>query len=93
MLDPAIYSRIHLTINYPALDLPSRHKIWQTFLERDGVAEISEAERDVLAEIDVNGRKIRNVVKTARIMAKQRGSPVCFDDIRKVLRITEGLEI
>ncbi len=32
VLDPAIYSRIHLTINYPALDAPSRRTIWSTFL-------------------------------------------------------------
>jgi SpoVK/Ycf46/Vps4 family AAA+-type ATPase len=93
VLDPAIYSRIHLTINYPALDAPSRRKIWNTFLEHDGGAEISESERELLAQINVNGRKIRNLVKTARIMARRRGEPVGFDDVRKVMRITEGLTI
>ncbi|KAM0330094.1 hypothetical protein ACHAQA_004265 [Verticillium albo-atrum] len=93
VLDPAVYSRIHLTINYPALDAPSRTKIWTTFLSHGTESSISDRELEVLASIDVNGRRIRNIVKTTKIMAKRAGRPICFDDVRKVMRITEGLVI
>ncbi|CRK46653.1 hypothetical protein BN1723_016699 [Verticillium longisporum] len=93
VLDPAVYSRIHLTINYPALDAPSRTKIWTTFLSHGTESSISERELEVLANIDVNGRRIRNIAKTTKIMAKRAGRPICFDDVKKVMRITEGLII
>ncbi|KAL0936383.1 uncharacterized protein CTRU02_208598 [Colletotrichum truncatum] len=91
-LDPAVYSRIHLTINYPALDQPSRLKIWQTFLEKNG-SNMSKSELEALSEIEVDGRRIRNIVKTSGIMANREGRPIRFDDVRKVMKITEGLEL
>lgn len=93
VLDPAIYSRIHLTINYPALDLSSRRTIWRTFLEHEGTSTVSSTELEALAGIDVNGRRIRNIVKTARIMAKQANRGISFDDVKKVMRITEGVTV
>ncbi|KXH50197.1 hypothetical protein CSIM01_07421 [Colletotrichum simmondsii] len=91
-LDPAIYSRVHLNINYPALDEPSRLEIWQTFLEKNN-STMSESEFGSLSRINVNGRRIRNIVKTAGIMAKKDGRAVNFDDVRKVMKITEGIDI
>jgi len=92
VLDPGVYSRIHLTINYPGLDTGSRRLIWKTFLDREG-SSVSEAELDKLAELDLNGRRIRNVTKTARIMAKRAGRTICSADVQQVMRITEGVEI
>lgn len=91
-LDPAIYSRVHLNINYPALDEPSRLKIWQTFLEKNN-STMSKSEFECLSSINVNGRRIRNIVKTAGIVAKKDGRAVNFDDVRKVMKITEGIDI
>ncbi|OLN97046.1 26S protease regulatory subunit 4-like protein 1 [Colletotrichum chlorophyti] len=91
-LDPAVYSRIHLTINYPALDQPSRLKIWQTFLEKNS-STMTDGEFEALSKIEVNGRRIRNIVKTSGIMAKRDGRRIRFDDVKKVMRITEGLAI
>ncbi|KAH8897724.1 P-loop containing nucleoside triphosphate hydrolase protein [Thozetella sp. PMI_491] len=93
VLDPAIYSRIHLTINYPALDPLSRRQIWKNFLAREWESAVGDAELDQLAEIEVNGRRIRNITKTAKIMAKRQKRGITFTDIRQVLRITEGLTI
>ncbi|KAK2728938.1 AAA family [Colletotrichum kahawae] len=91
-LDPAVHSRVHLTINYPALDEPSRQKVWTTFLGKTG-SELSDGELEALSRIEVDGRKIRNIVKTASIMARRDGRSVGFDDIKKVMRITEGIEV
>ncbi|KAF6839164.1 hypothetical protein CMUS01_04359 [Colletotrichum musicola] len=91
-LDQAVYSRVHLNINYPALDAPSREKIWRTFLEKGG-AVMEENEYAALSKIEVNGRRIRNIVRTASIMARRGNRPVQFDDISKVMKITEGLQI
>ncbi|KAJ0314578.1 hypothetical protein Brms1b_006733 [Colletotrichum noveboracense] len=91
-LDPAVHSRVHLTINYPALDEPSRQKVWMTFLAKTG-SELSNEELAALSSIEIDGRKIRNIVKTASIMARRDGRSVRFDDIRKVMKITEGIEV
>lgn len=94
-LDPAIHSRIHLTVNYPALDLQSRRTIWCNFVRQGAAApsSVTEEELDVLARLDVNGRRIRNVVKTARLMARRGERDVTFVDIRQVIRITEGISL
>jgi len=92
-LDPAIYSRIHLTINYPPLDSASRHAIWQNFLQREEGSTVSTEELDVLAAVDIDGRRIRNVTKTAAIMTKRQGRGISFEDIKQVMRITEGLRV
>jgi len=91
-LDPAVYSRIHLTINYPSLDFPSRLTIWKTFLGREKSV-VTEEEITKLAEIEINGRRIKNITKTARIIAKRRGRDIGFDDIKNAMRITEGLMV
>ncbi|KAL3296081.1 TOB3 (member of AAA-ATPase family) [Colletotrichum asianum] len=91
-LDPAVHSRVHLTINYPALDEPSRQKVWMTFLGKTG-SKLSNEELAALSSIEIDGRKIRNIVKTASIMARRDGRCVRFDDIRKVMKITEGIEV
>ncbi|KAK4194226.1 P-loop containing nucleoside triphosphate hydrolase protein [Triangularia verruculosa] len=96
VLDPAIWSRIHLTINYPALDLSSRLAIWKTFLgmeEGELASAVSDEEFDKLALIETNGRRIKNITKTARMMAKRHGRGINFEDVRNVMRITEGLVI
>jgi SpoVK/Ycf46/Vps4 family AAA+-type ATPase len=116
-LDPALQSRIHLTINYPALDPPSRLTIWRNFLMRttntkaspsndggfmktselDTVGKfrprITEEEIRLLASLELDGRKIKNLVKSAGIMARRGGRGVEMGDLRRVLRITEGVEI
>ncbi|KAK4450160.1 P-loop containing nucleoside triphosphate hydrolase protein [Podospora aff. communis PSN243] len=92
-LDPAVYSRIHLTLNFSHLDKASRKAIWSTFLGREKDAVITDEEYDKLAEIDINGRKIKNITKTARILAKRSGRGINLNDIQTVMRITEGLDV
>jgi SpoVK/Ycf46/Vps4 family AAA+-type ATPase len=106
-LDPALQSRIHLTINYPALDPASRLTIWRNFLMRQATPStsktnsmiskyaprITEEEIRVLAGLELDGRRIKNLVKSAGIMARREGRGVEMGDLRRVLRITEGVEI
>jgi len=93
-LDPALSSRIHLTINYPALDPASRLTIWRNFLGRaKPAAHITEEEVRLLAGLELDGRRIKNLVKSAGIMARREGRGLEVGDLRKVLRITEGVVV
>ena len=93
-LDIALQSRVDLTINYPNLDFLSRLTIWRNFLFGRGLnTEISAKQLEALAQIELNGRRIKNVVKTSLVMAKSQGRELQYEDVEKVLKITEGLTL
>lgn len=89
--DPAFESRIHLTIHYPALDTASRLHIWKTFV-RMGNAESRLSDRDLetLAENEINGREIKNIIKTGRLMSKQQKVPLAMNHVEMVLKVKKG---
>lgn len=90
--DPAFQSRIHLTIDYPSLDNASRRTIWQTFVRPEGVEQKHEStlsDRDLseLAEMNLNGREIKNIVKTAKLLASKKNVGLAIEHVKTVLRI------
>ncbi|KAF5234210.1 hypothetical protein FANTH_12247 [Fusarium anthophilum] len=90
--DPAFESRIHLTIHYPNLDYTSRLHIWKTFVNIDNDrSSLSGDELDELAGVELNGRQIKNVVKTARLLATHERTQLAMSHISTVLRIKKGL--
>lgn len=94
-LDPAFESRIHLAINYPNLDFQSRLHIWQTFTRPRNEtsqypSEIDDSDLETLAKNEMNGRQIKNVVKTARLLAKQKNVPLAMEHVELVLRVKAG---
>lgn len=92
--DPAFESRIHLTINYPKLDQNSRLHIWRTFIglgaEANLPSDIDEEKLRKFAEADLNGREIKNVVKTAGLLAAGDKVSLRVDHIETVLRVKRG---
>ena len=92
--DAAFQSRIHLTIDYPKLDLHSKMLIWQTFVRPQSDASkyssaIKEKDIRALAKIDMNGREIKNTVKTARLLASQKRVPLAMEHVATVLRVKD----
>lgn len=90
--DPAFESRIHLTIQFPKLNFDSRLHIWKTFvrprdLESKYASNINDEEMKQLANVDLNGRQIKNVVKTARLLAASERKLLELDHIEAVLRV------
>lgn len=71
-IDEAFHSRIHVTVNYPNLSVDSRRHIWQTFLGHDHPISVNELDR--LAKVSLNGRQIKNILKTAQMLARSEGS-------------------
>lgn len=92
--DTAFQSRIHLTINYPSLDQTSRRMIWETFVHPEKVqlqheSTITNPELDELAEMKLNGREIKNIVKTARLLANRKETGLGLGHVKTVLRIKQ----
>lgn len=97
-IDPAFESRIHLTIEYPSLNPDSRYQIWWNFLHDSARVQSNQpgssiAENDVrnLAMRDLNGRQIKNVVKTARLLAARDEVTLNIEHIDTVLRANGAL--
>lgn len=68
VIDPAFGSRITLHLPYPALSAEARAKVWAILLEQAGISSSgnNEATGIALADLDLNGRQIRNVVRLGK---------------------------
>lgn len=68
----------------------SRQNIWMNFV-RD--AKIDKSDLAEFANEDLNGRQIKNIMKMARLLAKNEDEALCSQHIRDVLSVaTEEFE-
>lgn len=89
--DAAFESRIHLTIHYPALDTANRLHIWKTFVEMgNSEHHLSESDLRILAKEEINGREIKNIIKTGRLLSKQQKVTFSMEHVVLVLRVRRG---
>lgn len=96
--DSAFTNRIHVTIEYEKPDATSRKNIWRKLLNKrkDTIQLDSSWEGDevydILSELEVTGRDIRNLIRTAYGYAKYqaglRGVPMTLG-VRHVRMIIE----
>jgi AAA+ superfamily predicted ATPase len=96
--DKAFKSRIHVAIHFPTLTSSARAQIWRTFLLRvPGVSAdtplLSPQTLDLISQPKLNGRQIRNVVRTAHAMAKSDGVQLACEHIKFALRSMEHFEL
>lgn len=78
-LDHAFRSRVDLFLPYSDLTTTARRKVWQNFIMRAGGEArfgVTEEDYDRLAELKLNGREIKNLVKSARLLNMKSGRPV-----------------
>jgi ATPase family associated with various cellular activities (AAA) len=89
--DQAFESRIHLRLHYPDLNVAARKVIWTTLLRKSQPpAQFSIEEITELAEHDVNGRQIKNIVKISQLLAASKRESLAIGHVRSVLRITKN---
>ncbi|ORY71659.1 P-loop containing nucleoside triphosphate hydrolase protein [Pseudomassariella vexata] len=99
-MDEAFHSRIHISLEYPALDESARKAVWTGFLDRSSVGneavaakhELTEEDVDKLARLEMNGRVIKNVLKTSHLLACHKGEMLAYKHLKTVLQI-EGYAI
>ncbi|KAI9803210.1 MAG: hypothetical protein M1825_002001 [Sarcosagium campestre] len=90
--DAAFQSRIHVSLEYPELTAKSRRQVWAKFLSSSPVAsEISDKQLDKLAEMAMNGRQIKNVLKTAQLLASRKKSLLKYEHVASVVDITKQM--
>ncbi|KAN0108801.1 P-loop containing nucleoside triphosphate hydrolase protein [Hyaloscypha variabilis] len=89
--DQAFESRIHLRLHYPDLNIAARKVIWTNLLRKSQPpAQLSIEEITELAGHDVNGRQIKNIVKTSQLLAASKRESLAIGHVRSVLRITKN---
>lgn len=88
-MDPAFQSRIHVHMEYPDLTHKSRKQIWSSFISQVP-SKFDEEELDELARVKLNGRQIKNVVKTAQLLAMEDAEVLAKEHVDCVLAIEKG---
>lgn len=91
-IDLAFHSRIHLTLQYPDLDLAAKEHIWRRFVgqtigDRAG-SPSTDAAYQSLAKLPLNGRQIKNTIKIATLLAVQGKTDLGLDHLGTVLQAT-----
>ncbi|KAI9685941.1 MAG: hypothetical protein M1820_010719 [Bogoriella megaspora] len=87
-IDAAFDSRIHLTIEYDELNRASRKQIWDSFIKKcSNAVKFSDMELDQLAEHQYNGRQIKNISKTAQLLAARKEESLAFKHLDVVLKL------
>ncbi len=91
--DDAFKSRIHVPLKYNDLTTSSRKQIWKNFLDKtDGEVDLSEKEYDALAQASINGRQIKNVIRTAKSLAQFHEEKLDIKKLQQVVKIQDEFE-
>jgi hypothetical protein len=71
--DEAFFSRIHVAIHFPQLSQVSREQVLKAFLTKAGAQHsITDEQIGLMARRELNGREIKNAVRTAFSLARAR---------------------
>ena len=107
-IDAAFQSRIHVSMEYSELSHSSRRHVWENFLTASTSVSpnppatlapgqrfpgFSDKQLDKLAGYKMNGREIKNVLKTAKLLANSHkgnwDGVLAFEHVESVLRIEQ----
>lgn len=87
-IDAAFQSRIHVSMQYPVLTSAARRSIWANFLEGlDVPQEWNGQDLDDLSTVELNGRQIKNVLKSAALLSARKKEPLGRKIVETVLAI------
>ncbi|KAH9205623.1 hypothetical protein DL95DRAFT_490425 [Leptodontidium sp. 2 PMI_412] len=92
-LDEAFQSRLHVTLGLSALSVEDRKSVWYNFLaglkhlSKDARRALIKKSRSDWAQQPLNGRQIRNCVRTALVLARKEEVPVNESHFEKVIQL------
>ncbi|KAH7084496.1 P-loop containing nucleoside triphosphate hydrolase protein [Paraphoma chrysanthemicola] len=103
--DEAFQSRIHMGIRYENLQPKARKKIWQHHVgkveemaemakgkDESKVKPFTESDFDELSKRNMNGRQIKNTVKTSQSIALAEKAAFGMEHVKRVLEVAEAFE-
>ncbi|KAG9245812.1 hypothetical protein BJ878DRAFT_333797 [Calycina marina] len=96
--DDAFQSRIHVAIRYGELSIEARKSVFKMFIEKvkqlNGakIVPFKESDYDTLAKHNLNGRQIKNTVRTAQALAVNVNEPLSMVHIKRVLDVSKAFD-
>ena len=96
--DDAFQSRIHVALRYGELTHKAKKSVWKMFLELvkkvEGmeVEELTDRDLDILSRNQLNGRQIKNIVRTAQALALNEDERLTLSHIRRVIDVAETFD-
>ena len=92
--DPAFKSRIHLALKYHSLTTAARKELFINFISRTSKTPpiFDEETLDRLAAVEINGRQIKNAVRTASALARDEKIPLNEEHFQTVLETIAEFE-
>ncbi|OHF02950.1 ATPase [Colletotrichum orchidophilum] len=97
--DDAFQSRIHIALRYDSLAQKAKESIFKIFVERVRVLEkvdlkpFTKDDYKSLAKHDLNGRQIKNTVRTAQALAVNKGESLGMEHILQVLDVQNSFDL
>jgi SpoVK/Ycf46/Vps4 family AAA+-type ATPase len=94
-IDLAFESRIDVIIPYEGLKSAARKQVWKAFMEKLDSSECSirPADLDVLAEVDVDGRRIKGLVKAGLRLARYKKTPLEISHLNDVIALRKRASV
>ena len=91
-IDPAFKSRLDLILPYHDLTEDSRRDVWKNFIGMlpQGAANVTNDDFAELAKMQMNGREIKNSIKTSLVLVKD-GDALGMEHLRVVLNIRKRI--
>ncbi|KAF4631174.1 hypothetical protein G7Y89_g6959 [Cudoniella acicularis] len=96
--DDAFQSRIHIALRYGELSTKAKKSVFKMFIERvrvlEGVETMPFTEEDFnsLSRNNLNGRQIKNTIRTAQALAVNKGEPLSMEHIKRVLDVSNAFD-
>jgi len=96
--DEAFQSRIHLPLRYGDLTNKAKKAVWTMFIDsvrktdEASVGKFTEDDLEGLSRHQLNGRQIKNAVRTAQALALREKKPMDMAHIKKVLDVSETFD-
>lgn len=91
--DEAFKSRIQLAVHYPSLKRLDRAKIWKIILDSvEDKGDVNDDDIFALADYPLNGRQIRNTIKTASQQAFYQKSRLTLGHLQMAIDIANEFE-
>ncbi|GAW17501.1 hypothetical protein ANO14919_069580 [Xylariales sp. No.14919] len=80
-IDAAFQSRVDLFLPYRDLTPGARREVWTNFIERAGrdKFDIADASLDKLSELAMNGREIKNLIKSVQLLSLRSGTKISVE--------------
>ncbi len=86
--DPAVESRVTVALRYDHLTAQARSKIWENLLENVPIPLGGDVSTSELGKHEMNGRQIKNAVRLAVALARERGTAMTTSVLNLTMQVT-----